>query len=89
MGETGHCREPMPGTSAVGTRASIWRRNPDQALGLGLCGATRTQGFLVWVLGPREPETAFPGEHARPCSWDPTVPLASRSLGTVTCAVRG
>lgn len=37
----------------------------------GLCGATCTQGLSGWVLGPRQPGTAFPGEHCQLCSGIP------------------
>lgn len=46
-------------------------------------------GLLSQVLGPRLPETAFPGEHSQLCFWGPTLPSASRSLGILTCAVWG
>lgn len=55
----------------------------------GLCGACCPQGFSAWVLGPRQPETVFPGERSQLCFWDPTLPSASHALDTLPCAVWG
>ena len=54
-----------------GNKSSHLEKEPRSGIVLGLCGATCTQGFSTWVLGPRQPETALPGE---PCQLCPGIP---------------
>ena len=78
MGEMGHCRELVPGVRAMGTRASVWRRNPDRALRVALWSS----------LYPGLPGlNSLPWGALQLCFWDPTLPSASRSLGLLMCAV--
>lgn len=73
MGESGHCREPVPGVRTEGTRVSIWRVNPDQArlASRGSCvpgvprpgaGAPTARNSLPWgASGPWPLALPFPG----------------------------
>lgn len=68
IGEMGHCQEPAPGVRAMGTRASIWRTNPDQALCVWPLGDHLCPGLLSLGAGvPDSLETAFSWEHSQLC----------------------
>lgn len=92
MGEMGLAGSLCQGSGHLGTRAFIWRINPDQALHVWLLWGPCAQGFSAWVLGSRQPETGFPREHSPLCCQGiPTIPWSSRSRGAslVLCEVEG